>query len=112
VFAMLAALTLLPVLMLAAGRVAFWPRRPAFGSAHPAQGAVAGAKGVWPAIARLVSRRPRAVWVTSILLLAAASLGMFQLKVDGVSQNEFVLGESEARDGQAILGEHFPGGSG
>src|SRR5690606_24951239 len=32
VFAMLAALTLLPVLMLAAGRAAFWPRRPAFGS--------------------------------------------------------------------------------
>jgi RND superfamily putative drug exporter len=29
-----------------------------------------------------------------------------------VAQSELVLGSSEARDGQQVLGEHFPGGSG
>ncbi|HZK58747.1 MAG TPA: MMPL family transporter, partial [Cryobacterium sp.] len=34
-FAVMAALTLLPALLLWAGRAAFWPIRPAFGSVHP-----------------------------------------------------------------------------
>ena len=33
--ALLGALTLLPALLLAVGRTAFWPLRPKFGSAHP-----------------------------------------------------------------------------
>ena len=37
---------------------------------------------------------------------------MTQLKADGVPPSEFVLGESQARDGQALLAEHFPAGSG
>lgn len=110
-FALLAALTLLPALMLWAGRVAFWPIRPAVGSAHPSVEGV-GARGVWPRVARLVSRRPRAVWVACALLLAIASLGLAGLKADGVPQSDFVIGHSQARDGQAVLGKHFPGGSG
>ncbi|WP_022884361.1 MMPL family transporter [Glaciibacter superstes] len=110
-FALLASLTLLPALMLWAGRVAFWPVRPAFGSAHP-ELTGAGAKGVWPKIARLVGRRARLVWIASTLLLAVASIGLFQLKADGVPQSDFVLGSSQARDGQAVLGDHFPGGAG
>ena len=35
VCALLGALTLLPALLLAAGRTAYWPLRPKFGSAHP-----------------------------------------------------------------------------
>ncbi len=110
VFAVLAALTLLPALLLWAGRTAFWPLRPAVGSAHPN---LAGAgRGLWPSVARLVSRRTRLVWVASTLLLAVASIGVLQFKADGVPQSDFVLGASEARDGQDVLAEHFPGGSG
>jgi RND superfamily putative drug exporter len=110
-FAVLAALTFLPALMMAAGRAAFWPLRPAFGSPHP-ELAGSGRKGVWPRLAGLVSRRPRSIWIASTLILVVAAGGMLGLKADGVSQNDFVLGVSQARDGQAVLGKHFPGGSG
>ncbi|TFB53960.1 MMPL family transporter [Cryobacterium tagatosivorans] len=110
-FAVLAALTLLPALLLWAGRTAFWPLRPAFGSAHPSL-AGTDARGLWPAVARLVSRRARLVWIASTLLLLVASIGALQFKADGVPQSDFVLGASEARDGQGVLAEHFPGGSG
>ena len=45
-------------------------------------------------------------------MLVVASLGLLTLKADGVSQSEFVLGPSQARDGQAVVADHFPGGSG
>lgn len=110
-FAILAALTFLPAVLMATGRVAYWPVRPKLGSPHPNAIGV-GAKGLWPRVGRLVSRRPRVIWVVSTLVLAGASLGMLQLKADGVSMSHFVIGESQARDGQAVLGEHFPAGSG
>lgn len=111
VFAVLAALTLLPALLMAAGRAAFWPLRPAFGSPHP-ELVGTGRRGAWPRLAGLVSRHPRSIWIASTLILVVAAGGMLGLKADGVSQNDFVLGASQARDGQAVLGKHFPGGSG
>ena len=111
VFALLSSLTLLPALMLWAGRTAFWPVRPKFG-AHVESDDVLSRRGVWPKVARLIARRPRVTWIASTLLLAVMALGMTQLKADGVPSSEFVLGESQARDGQALLSAHFPGGSG
>jgi RND superfamily putative drug exporter len=110
-FALATSLTLLPALMLWAGRAAFWPVRPKF-SEHVEADDVVARRGVWPRVARLIARRPRVTWVVSTLVLAVLALGMTQLKADGVPSSEFVLGESQARDGQALLGEHFPGGSG
>ncbi|GAA1055699.1 membrane protein [Agromyces luteolus] len=123
VFALLAALTLLPALLLWAGRVAFWPRRiarveqAAPGAEHgrhaaPVDAEEAGERGIWGAVGRLVSRRPRIVWILSTLLLAVMALGLVRLDADGVPSSEFVLGESQARDGQELVSEHFPGGSG
>ncbi|MBM7504234.1 MMPL family transporter [Agromyces aurantiacus] len=131
VFALLAALTLLPALLLWAGRVAFWPRRPARPAAAPAVAAddaapgaehgrhatvvdpsTTGERGLWGAIGRLVGRRPRVVWILSTLLLGVMAFGLVRLDADGVPASEFVLGESQARDGQALVSEHFPGGSG
>jgi RND superfamily putative drug exporter len=108
-FALVSALTLLPSLMLWAGRAAFWPVRPTLGSAHPG---LDSTRGVWPWLATLISRRARLIWISTTLLLAIAAIGAVQFKADGVSQSEFVLGSSEARDGQAVVGAHFPGGSG
>lgn len=110
-FAILAALTLLPALMMAAGRVAFWPRRPEAGSEHPAV-RESGGGGVWPRLGAVIARRPRLIWVASTLVLVAAAGGLLQLNANGVPQSEFVLGESQGREGQVVLGEHFPGGSG
>jgi putative drug exporter of the RND superfamily len=110
-FAVLAALTLLPAVLLWAGRAAYWPLRPRFGSEHPLLADVL-APGLWPKIARLVARRARVVWIASTVLLGVLCLGLLQFSANGVPQSEFVLGASQARDGQAVLGEHFPGGSG
>ena len=44
--------------------------------------------------------------------IAIPLLAFPQFKASGIAQSDFVLGESEARDGQDILSAHFPGGSG
>ncbi|HWL01083.1 MAG TPA: MMPL family transporter [Microbacteriaceae bacterium] len=110
VFALLASLTLLPSLLFAAGRVAFWPRRTRFDP--DSVGDQIPKRGIWAKVPRFVARRPRVIWITTVVVLLAACLGMFQLKADGVASSELVLGESEARTGQVALAEHFPGGSG
>ncbi|WP_127792954.1 MMPL family transporter [Agromyces sp. LHK192] len=113
---LLAALTLLPALLLWAGRVAFWPRRIRVGETRTGAAAIGDdptqGRGLWAAVGRLVARRPRTVWIAATLVLAAMCLGLPQLKADGVPTSEFVLGTSQARDGQELLGEHFPAGSG
>jgi RND superfamily putative drug exporter len=131
-FSLLAALTLLPALLLVAGRTAFWPRRPRWLSseAQPRWAHAAGSDAsrsdvaavpwgakpdtgkLWPAVANLIARRARLVWALSLAVLLIASAGLALFKADGVPQSELVLGDSPARDGQVLLGEHFPAGSG
>jgi RND superfamily putative drug exporter len=110
-FALLAALTMLPALLLAFGRAAFWPLRPKFGSEHPHVGG-ATAQGLWPRLGRGVSRHPRWVWVVCAVVLLSASAGLLQLKASGTPQSAVVEGYSQSRDGQTALGKHFPEGSG
>ncbi|WP_449282989.1 MMPL family transporter [Leucobacter sp.] len=112
VFAMLSALTLLPAILFAFGRSAFWPKRPVYEpEAVAAEGGVPRT-GLWHRAGRLISRRPRVVWAVTLVVLLAGAAGVAQLQAQGVAQSELVLGASEARDGQRALGEHFPGGSG
>ncbi|MEO5534062.1 MAG: MMPL family transporter [Pseudolysinimonas sp.] len=110
-FAILAALTFLPALLLAAGRTAFWPRRPRVGTAHPVVTG-ASAKGLWAGVARLIAKRARVVWAVCIVVLLAATGGLALFHADGVPQSDLVLGPSDARDGQVLIGKHFDAGSG
>ena len=112
VFAMLAALTLLPALLGVFGRAAFWPRRPRFEPGHAADESPLDGTGLWQRLARGIRHRPRVIWITTAIVLAVAAVGVLQLDAKGVPQSDLVLGASEARDGQQVLGEHFPGGSG
>jgi RND superfamily putative drug exporter len=112
VFAMLSALTLLPAILFAFGRTAFWPRRVKYEPEIVAEENGMPSKGFWPNVARLVQKRPRAIWIVTTLVLLVGAAGATQLQAEGVAESELVLGESEARDGQEALGEHFPGGSG
>ena len=113
VFAMLAALTLLPALLLAFGRAAFWPRRPVYDPAVARAGSAGSAeRGLWGRVSRAVRRRPRTIWITTAAVLALGCAGITQLQASGVPQSELVLGASEARTGQERLAEHFPAGSG
>ena len=112
VFAMASALTFLPALLYVTGRVAFWPRRPRFDPELGSDSTDPAEHGIWGRVAQWVPRRPRPLWILTALVLAIGCAGVLQLKADGVPQSEFVLGSSAAREGQAALSEHFPGGAG
>ncbi|MBP3976037.1 MMPL family transporter [Microbacterium sp. BLY] len=112
VFAMLSALTLLPALLLLFGRAVFWPRRPRFEPEVVAAEHGMRTTGLWARLSGLITKRPRAIWIVTTLVLLAGAAGVTQLDAQGVPQSDLVLGASEARDGQVALGEHFPGGSG
>jgi RND superfamily putative drug exporter len=111
-----AALTLLPALMALVGRAAFWPFRPKLVPADQREPelitGLEGQKGLWRATGSLVSRRPRTVWVASVLLLVVAAGGLLQLKANGVPQTDVILTASNAVDGQDALARHFNAGSG
>ncbi len=129
VFSLGAALTLLPALLLLFGRAAFWPLRPRYNPepavavafhhgkhvAPTAGGSETGLerlKGVWRWVALLVARRPRVLWVASLLILVGGALGLTQLQASGVPQSALILAPSNAVDGQEALGRHFDAGSG
>ena len=107
VVAMFAALTFLPAALMIIGRAVFWPFLPRVQAETEKP-----KRGIWARIAEAVAEHPRRIWVTLVILLAIPLLALPQFKAEGVPQSDFVLGESEARDGQDILAEHFPGGSG
>ncbi|WGD37800.1 MMPL family transporter [Lysinibacter sp. HNR] len=112
IFAMLSALTLLPAILFAFGRVAFWPRRPKYEpSVVAAEGGVPS-KGLWAWTGKLIRRHSRVVWVVATLVLLVGATGVTQLRAHGIAESDLVLGASEARDGQQALAEHFPSGSG
>ncbi|WP_345799893.1 efflux RND transporter permease subunit [Microbacterium sp. AZCO] len=111
-FAVLSALTFLPALLAVFGRSAFWPFIPKEPIKPLPDDLTQPVKGFWPRQARLIARRSRPVWIISTIVLLVASAGMLQLKADGVPSSDLVLGYSEARDGQDVLAEHFPAGSG
>lgn len=108
--AVIAALTLLPSIMALFGRKVFWPRSPRFLGELAKE--TAPTKGIWPNTARFVARHARATWITTVIILGIGAWGLLGLKANGVSDSDLILGKSEARDGQALLDKHFPGGSG
>src|SRR5690606_30316276 len=101
VFAMLAALTLLPALLFAFGRSAYWPRRPKFEPEVVAGEDGIRRTGVWARLSRFIARRPRQIWIVTTLVLLAGAVGVTQLNAVGVPQSDLVLGASEARDGRS-----------
>lgn len=107
--AIISALTLLPSLLLVWGRKVFWPRIPQYQKGITA---TVAKTGLWQNLAQFVAKHSRVIWISTSVILIVCSFGLLQLKADGVPQSEFVLGTSEARDGQAIIDAHFPGGSG
>ncbi len=119
VFAYLAALTFLPVVLVLAGRSAFWPFIPRYRAEvedgnGPARGirGLETATGIWRGIGTLIARHHRAVWVVVAVVLLGASAGLLQLKASGVPQTDIVLGSAPASAGQKVLADHYAAGSG
>ncbi|MGH3446095.1 MAG: MMPL family transporter [Nocardioidaceae bacterium] len=103
---LLAALTFLPALLVLLGRVAFWPRPPRLGSPHPER------SGIWGTIARLVGRRPRALWLGTGACLVVLAAVVPTFKAGGTSQEALFLNQVPSVTGQQVAARHFPGGTG
>ena len=99
--AMLASLTLLPALLVLLGRKAFWPLEPKFGSEHT------DTRGLWGAVARLIGRRARTVWVLTFVVLATFAAFVPMLDEDPIPQTDLFLTEVDSVKTQEILDEHF-----
>lgn len=74
--------------------------RPAFGSAEPTS------SGLWARMGDRISVRPRAVWITTALLLGIACLGLLKLDASGLSTEETYTKRFDSIVGQALLVDH------
>jgi RND superfamily putative drug exporter len=100
-------LTLLPALLVIFGRWVFWPVRPVLGSPEPTK------RGVWARIGARMARRPRVVWIVTVVVLGVMALGMTGLHADDLLQNKDVFRtKPEAVAGEQALDRHFPAGAG
>ncbi|MFD7442879.1 MMPL family transporter [Streptomyces sp. NPDC059909] len=101
---LLAMVTVLPALLVIAGRWVFWPFVPRSGTpAHKA-------RTVWSRIGTAVARRPRWSWmmsvaVTGVLALSAAGITM------GLQQSEMFQDKPESVVAQEKISAHYPSGS-
>ena len=118
--AMLAAMTLLPALLLVAGKRArfiFWPRMPHAvpldEQGRPQDETLAHLEertGVWGRVSRLIGRRPRLVWAGTAVVLLAAAAWVPTLDAGGTSDSDIFLTEVESVTGGEVLAEHFDAG--
>ncbi len=104
--ALVTMLTLLPALLVVAGRRIFWPFHPRFGSAEPTT------VGPWARMGRSIARHPRPVWIVTALFLGVMALGVTTLHANGLTSAQSYRGHPAAVTGEEILGRHFPAGVG
>src|SRR3984885_10191401 len=99
-------MTLLPALLVATGRWVFWPVKPAFGTPEPT------ATGFWARLGRRIARRPRGVWVGTVIVLGALAAGMAGLHASGLTSAQSFRGTPDSVAGQTVIDAHFPAGAG
>ena len=104
--AMLAALTLLPALLIVTGRWIFWPRIPRFDDVDEKL------SGFWAKVGGLVNRRPKAIWISTAAGLVILAGFSTTLNTDGLAQTEAFTSRTDSVIGLEKLGEHFPSGEG
>jgi RND superfamily putative drug exporter len=105
VAALLAMLTLLPAVLVIAGRWIFWPFIPSFGS-HSHE-----ATGLWSRVGHVIERAPRLIWMGSAVVLAVLALGLTHLNTNLSPEHAF-LRQTDSAAGQLLLAASFPSGSG
>ncbi|WP_159766259.1 MMPL family transporter [Streptomyces sp. HM190] len=104
--ALLAMMTLFPALLVIVGRWIFWPVVPHFGSAEPTE------RGVWARMGRRIAGRPRTTWIATAAALALCSLGLLQLRAEGIGNADAFTGKPDSIVGQEVSARYFPAGSG
>ncbi|WP_329109564.1 MMPL family transporter [Micromonospora sp. NBC_01699] len=104
VIAALFGLVVLPAALSVCGRGLFWPFVPREGQTDPTR------TGVWSRIGALVARRPRAVLVGTLVVLAVLATGLGGARL-GLSKTEQFRVQAESIDGLETLSRYFPAGS-
>ncbi|MFE3248693.1 MMPL family transporter [Streptomyces sp. NPDC059209] len=104
VCAFLAMVTVLPALLVIAGRWVFWPFVPRFGT--PARKETT----VWSRIGALVARRPRWSWLMSVGVTGALALSAFGIDM-GLRQSEMFQEKPESVVAQELISAHYPSGA-
>lgn len=111
-FSMLAALTLLPGLLMIFGnrfaRTVFWPAKLPEKSTDPDR--IEG-HGIWSKWARIVGKHDRKVWVGSLIVLVALAAFAPTFKAEGTSQTDQFVDAPDSVIGFDILGDKFDAGS-
>jgi len=103
--AMITMLTLLPAIVLIAGRRAFWPFVPRFGGTGADE-----THGFWRQVGERVSRAPRRVWIGVVALLAVLCAGLAFMNSDLTTGNGF-REDVDAVEGQELISAAFPAGA-
>lgn len=106
VCALLSAMTLLPALLALIGRRAFFPAIP-----RADHRAVPGGR-LWGWVADRIETRHRALWIVTTIVLVGLAAMAPHINATGVSQSEIFIGETESVDGQDLLADYYPAGSG
>ncbi|MFF5312003.1 MMPL family transporter [Streptomyces massasporeus] len=104
--ALVAMMSLFPALLVVFGRWIFWPVVPHYGSPDPTE------RGIWARTGRRIAQRPRTVWVATALALAVCSLGLIQLRAEGIGNADAFTGKPDSITGQEVSARYFPAGSG
>ncbi|MBQ0868194.1 MMPL family transporter [Streptomyces smyrnaeus] len=104
VCALLAMITVLPALLVVAGRRVFWPFVPRYGT-EPRK-----ARTVWSRIGGLLARRPRWSWLMSIAVTAVLALSATGITM-GLTNAEMFQDKPESVVAQEKLSAHYPSGS-
>jgi RND superfamily putative drug exporter len=102
--AVTAALTAMPPLFVICGRSAFWPSIP-----HSAA-IMAQPESIWVATGARIARRPRLVWLLTVVILAAGASGLAGLHL-GLPKAESFIGSFGSVQGRTLLDAHFPAGA-
>ncbi|MGW0370397.1 MMPL family transporter [Streptomyces coeruleorubidus] len=104
--ALLAMMSLFPALLVIFGRWIFWPVIPHYGTPDPTE------RGIWARMGRRIARRPRTTWAVTALALAVCSLGLIQLRAEGIGNADAFTGKPDSITGQEVSARYFPAGSG
>lgn len=119
VASLLAALTLLPALLLIGGekaRIVFWPRKPQWRGQKAKKdddslSAVEERAGKWGKVSGTVGARPRLSWMAATLVLIGLAALLPMLKIGGLGDRDYFLTAVDSERGYALLEEHFEAGA-
>ena len=102
--ALVAMLTLLPALLLLAGRRAFWPAVPRLSPAR------VDAHRRWTRLGEGIARRPRRTWVAATCVLGVMAAGLVDLNANLTSTSAYRT-PADSVAGQRLVAEAFPAGT-